>query len=520
MSVQLKRRRDTAANVAAYIGAQGELIIDTTNNRVTLHDGVTPGGWPAAKLSEVAATTRTTVADASYAAQPTDRTIAYTSITAARIVSLPAASTYPVGATLRVMDESGAASATRTITLDANGSDTVNGAVNAVISSAYGYIALQGNGAGKWTIVDQATSHLANVGIGAAADPNNALSVYGASALFNGANFNFTVNKSTAANTASVLFQTGDSGRAQVGLCGDDNFPFKAPADGATWAEALTIAAATGKPSFPKGIASGEAVGFRNRLRNASFAINQRGVSGTVTLAAGAYGHDGVRAGSSGATYTFAATGIDTTITITAGTLILPIEANMIEGGSYTLSQAGAAQARVWQGTGYAGSGTYAACPLTVNGQAAATQTNIEFSTGTLLRPQFEPGAVATSFERRPHALELTLCQRFYQKSYSQGVSPGASQTAGAGAISCRYAANDPYCAETIHLKVTMRAAPAITLHDNAGNSGKISFNNGTWQNNGAATVTNITDASFVAAAANIPSSPSYNFDYTANAEL
>ena len=53
MSVQVKRRRDTAASVAAYTGAQGELIVDTTNNRVTVHDGATAGGWPAAKLSEV-----------------------------------------------------------------------------------------------------------------------------------------------------------------------------------------------------------------------------------------------------------------------------------------------------------------------------------------------------------------------------------------------------------------------------------------------------------------------------------
>lgn len=53
MSVQVKRRRDTAANVAAYTGAQGELIVDTTNNRITVHDGATAGGWAAAKLSEV-----------------------------------------------------------------------------------------------------------------------------------------------------------------------------------------------------------------------------------------------------------------------------------------------------------------------------------------------------------------------------------------------------------------------------------------------------------------------------------
>ena len=55
MSVQVKRRRDTAANIAVFTPAQGELIVDTTNNRLIAGDGVTPGGWPAAKLSEIGA---------------------------------------------------------------------------------------------------------------------------------------------------------------------------------------------------------------------------------------------------------------------------------------------------------------------------------------------------------------------------------------------------------------------------------------------------------------------------------
>jgi hypothetical protein len=53
MSVQVKRRRDTAANIAGFTPAQGELIIDTTNNRMIVGDGATAGGFPAAKLSEV-----------------------------------------------------------------------------------------------------------------------------------------------------------------------------------------------------------------------------------------------------------------------------------------------------------------------------------------------------------------------------------------------------------------------------------------------------------------------------------
>jgi hypothetical protein len=424
MSVQVKWRRDTAANVAAYTGAQGELIVDLTNNRITVHDGVTAGGWAAPKLSEVLTASRTAVSDANYTALVSDRTIAFTAITAARVVALPPASSFPVGVPLRVLDESGFASSSKTITFAANGLDSIDGASTAILSSAYGYLVLQSNGAaspnGKWTIVDQATSNLGPVGIGTAADPGNPLSVYGGSALFNGASFNFTLNKSAPSNTASIIFEDGFSGRAQVGLTGDDNFHFKVSANGSTWLDAFDINAATGQVSAPYGIAAGEAVNFRNRLRNAAFAINQRGVSGTVTLAAGAYGHDGVKAGASGATYSFSTSGLDTTLTIAAGSLILPIESSQIEGGAYTVQNAGTAQARVWQGTGYTGSGAYASAPaspttspLTVTGLAAATQTNIEFSTGTVLRPQFEPGGTATTFERRPLAVEQLLCLRF-----------------------------------------------------------------------------------------------------------
>jgi hypothetical protein len=45
MSIQVKRRREAASFLATFTGAVGELIVDTTNNRVQVHDGVQPGGW-------------------------------------------------------------------------------------------------------------------------------------------------------------------------------------------------------------------------------------------------------------------------------------------------------------------------------------------------------------------------------------------------------------------------------------------------------------------------------------------
>ena len=166
MSVQVKRRRDIATNVAPYVGAQGELIVDTTNNRVTIHDGATAGGFPAAKLSEVITNTRTAVSDAAYTVLATDRLVAYTALTAARVVTLPAASAYPVGTTLTIIDESGGCTATNRLNVTPNGLDKIQG-VNALtaVTQPYGAVALESNGLaspnGKWTLIDQSSGMMA-----------------------------------------------------------------------------------------------------------------------------------------------------------------------------------------------------------------------------------------------------------------------------------------------------------------------------------------------------------------------
>lgn len=98
--------------------------------------------------------TRTAVADAAYTVLATDRTVAITTLTAARVLTLPASSAFPAGSQLVIIDESGACSATNTITVNRAGTDTINGASSAVIATGYGYIALESNHAGKWTIVD------------------------------------------------------------------------------------------------------------------------------------------------------------------------------------------------------------------------------------------------------------------------------------------------------------------------------------------------------------------------------
>ncbi|MEP1766937.1 MAG: hypothetical protein ABJJ53_09925 [Sulfitobacter sp.] len=76
----------------------------------------------------------------------------------------------------------------------------------------------------------------------------NRLSVSAAATLLNheGAGHQLKLNKAVAADTVSLLYQTAFSGRAEMGLAGDDAFAIKVSADGATWHEALRADPATG----------------------------------------------------------------------------------------------------------------------------------------------------------------------------------------------------------------------------------------------------------------------------------
>lgn len=180
---------------------------------------------------------------------------------------------------------------------------------------------------------------------------------------------------------------------------------------------------------------------MRNKIINPLFAINQRGVTGTVTLTAGKYGHDRFKAGASGCTYTFATSNGVTTITITAGSLMQTIEASAFAGvtGMYYLSWIGTAQGRI-NTAAYGATGRNANISGTAN-------VNVEWSTGTLSRPQFELGFV-TPFASRHVGQELALCQRYYRIS--------------SAILGAWYNANTATLGVTFD--VPMRAHPTVTL--------------------------------------------------------
>jgi hypothetical protein len=104
---------------------------------------------------------------------------------------------------------------------------------------------------GGWTDIGLAArelENLAKLGIGTMADAVNLLAVKTASVLFSnlGADLRLNLNKAATANTGSMLLQTGFSGRAEIGLCGDDNLHLKVSPDGASWSEALVLSSGAG----------------------------------------------------------------------------------------------------------------------------------------------------------------------------------------------------------------------------------------------------------------------------------
>ena len=149
----------------------------------------------------------------------------------------------------------------------------------------------------------------------------------------------------------------------------------------------------------------------KNYLHNSNFAINQLGLTGTVTLAANSKdAHDRFKAGASGCTYTFATVSGKTTLTITAGTLIQTVNALDLPSGTNTmcLSFGGTS-------TGKIGVGSAGASGVT-GSVVGGANLDITFSTGTLWEVKLEKGSVPTAYEQPNAAQEWANCLLYFEK--------------------------------------------------------------------------------------------------------
>ncbi|WP_375173908.1 DUF2793 domain-containing protein [Pseudooceanicola sp.] len=107
-----------------------------------------------------------------------------------------------------------------------------------------------------WVGPGDGLQNVESLGVNTTADLTNRLAVASPASLLShdGAGHQVKVNKAAAGDTASLLLQSGWSGRAEIGLVGNDDLVFKVSDDGATFRTAFSAAATSGVVSFPQGV--------------------------------------------------------------------------------------------------------------------------------------------------------------------------------------------------------------------------------------------------------------------------
>ena len=111
-----------------------------------------------------------------------------------------------------------------------------------------------------WANVAVALETLQNmqlVGVNTTADATNRLAVTSPATLLNheGTDHRLKINKAGATDTASLLFQSGFTGHAEMGLAGSNGFGVRVSDDGSSWVTAFEADPTTGQMSLPQGAA-------------------------------------------------------------------------------------------------------------------------------------------------------------------------------------------------------------------------------------------------------------------------
>lgn len=103
-----------------------------------------------------------------------------------------------------------------------------------------------------WEDVSPDLQNIDTLGVNATADATNRLAVASDATLLthDGDDHQLKINKATLPDTASLLFQNGFSGRAEMGLAGADDFSIKVSSDGSTWYDGLTLSHGNGNASI------------------------------------------------------------------------------------------------------------------------------------------------------------------------------------------------------------------------------------------------------------------------------
>lgn len=379
---------------------------------------------------------------------------------------------------------------------------------------------------GAWAPLTSAGAGAPVWGVNATADTAHRLVVASDGVLLTHetANHRLGIDKAAAADTASVIFSTAFSGRAEIGLAGDDDLAVKVSTDGAVWREALRVDRRDGAVSF----AAGGVPGAANLLINGDFLINQRGFAGGA-LAAGVFGFDRWKAAAGGCSASLGASGLS----LASGGLTQVVEPAVwgeasLADATFAVTAEGLAGGVLQVSVGSASATLTAAAP-SARLQTAAADTGALAVTASrtsgspvFRRLKLERGGHATPWAPRPLPTEFILCQRYFETSVPLGSAP-ASYAPGAqnGSI---YHAADPYLGSAVSIRYAApkRAAPTVTIRDGAAQVARIGAytSSSGWQN--GVTYTGVLAASSkgFSLQQNNGGVVAVSFDWTAEAEL
>ncbi|MCC5992820.1 MAG: DUF2793 domain-containing protein [Rhodobacteraceae bacterium] len=107
-----------------------------------------------------------------------------------------------------------------------------------------------------WRLPDMVPGMIDQLGIQTSADATNRLAVAAPASLFThaGNDHQMKINKAAPPDTASLVFQSGWSGRAEMGLAGSDDFAIRVSDDGTLWRDGVRIAAGSGQVQLDHGL--------------------------------------------------------------------------------------------------------------------------------------------------------------------------------------------------------------------------------------------------------------------------
>lgn len=288
-------------------------------------------------------------------------------------------------------------------------------------------------------------------GINVLADDTNRLAVKSDAALFShddvtpgSGDMRLALNKAAASSIVSMLFETNWSGRAEVGLAGDDDWRVKVSSDGAAWVEALKIDRQSGVVAMP---ATPSLDGYANWIINGDFSINQR--QGSRNPGIGVYGYDRWKGHADG----------------------LEQVVEDLPTGEYTLFWAGGGQGTF--------AGTTGVSPIKGTTTAGNVPVVVPSGATSVCLLAGDKSAAANPFVARPEAVELQLCQRYYEKSYNLDVAPGTATQIGRVLVPYTTGSASSVQRHTIRYQ-RKRTVPTVTLYDvDNGTVGKVALSTG-----------------------------------------